>query len=211
MARNLALEKITHTGFGKSAIAILQSLTKLRQIANHPALIDEDYFSGSGKYDEIIRTIQNLLDEGHKALIFSSFVKHLELVSQHLDKNRTKYSWLTGETHDREKEIKKFQEDKDCPLFLISLKAGGVGLNLTAAEYVLILDPWWNPAAEMQAISRAHRIGQDKHVFVYRFISRNTLEEKILKLHERKSNLADAFINDSLKGINPEDVMELFD
>jgi superfamily II DNA or RNA helicase len=211
MARNLALEKLTHTGFGKSAIVILQSLTKLRQIANHPALIDENYFSGSGKYDEIIRTIQNLLDEGHKALIFSSFVKHLELVSQHLDKNRTKYSWLTGETHDREKEIKKFQEDKDCPLFLISLKAGGVGLNLTAAEYVLILDPWWNPAAEMQAISRAHRIGQDKHVFVYRFISRNTLEEKILKLHERKSNLAEAFINDSLKGINPEDVMELFE
>lgn len=211
MARNLVIEKLTQTGFGKSAVIILQSLTKLRQIANHPALVDENYFSGSGKYDEITRTIQSLLDEGHKALIFSSFVKHLELVAAHLDKHQINYAWLTGETRDREKEIKKFQGDKDCPFFLISLKAGGVGLNLTAADYVLILDPWWNPAAEMQAISRAHRIGQDKHVFVYRFISRNTLEEKILKLQQRKSELADAFVNNSLKGITQEEVMELFE
>jgi SNF2 family DNA or RNA helicase len=211
MARNLVIEKLTQIGFGKSAVVILQSLTKLRQIANHPALIDENYFAGSGKYDEITRNLQSLLEENHKALVFSSFVKHLELVSAYLDKNQISYAWLTGETRNREREIEKFQNNKNCPFFLISLKAGGVGLNLTAADYVFILDPWWNPAAEMQAISRAHRIGQDKHVFVYRFISRNTLEEKILKLQERKSELADAFINNSLKGITQEQVMELFE
>ncbi len=210
-ARNLVIEKLSQLGFHKSGIAILQSLTKLRQIANHPALVDENYFSGSGKYDEITRNLQNLLLEGHKALIFSSFVKHLDLVASHLDKIGIQYAWLTGETRDREAEIKKFQDNQDYFFFLISLKAGGVGLNLTAAEYVFILDPWWNPAAEMQAISRAHRIGQDKHVFVYRFISRNTLEEKILRLQERKARLADAFVNNSLKGISQEEVMELFD
>jgi SNF2 family DNA or RNA helicase len=211
MARNLIIEKFTETGYSRSAVIILQSLTKLRQIANHPALVDENYFAGSGKYDEIIRTLQNLQDEGHKALIFSSFVKHLELVATYLDRNKVNYALLTGETRDRENEINKFQKDGNCPFFLISLKAGGVGLNLTAADYVLILDPWWNPAAEMQAISRAHRIGQDKHVFVYRYISRNTLEEKILKLQERKSALADAFVNESLKGITQDEVMELFE
>ena len=210
-ARNLMIEKLAEIGFNKSSIAILQSLTKLRQIANHPVLVDEEYFSGSGKYDEITRNLQNLLIENHKALIFSSFVKHLELMASYLDRIGIQYAWLTGETRDRETEIKKFQDNPDYPFFLISLKAGGVGLNLTAAEYVFILDPWWNPAAEMQAISRAHRIGQDKHVFVYRFISRNTLEGKIIRLQNRKAKLADAFVNNSLKGISKEEVMELFD
>ena len=190
---------------------ILQSLTKLRQIANHPSMIDENYFAGSGKYDEITRNLENLLREGHKAIIFSSFVKHLNLIASYLDKNNIRYAWLTGETHDREKEIINFQGDTSCPFFLISLKAGGVGLNLTAADYVFILDPWWNPTAEMQAISRAHRIGQQKHVFVYRFISRNTLEEKIIKLQQQKADLAEAFVSNSLKGISQEQVMELFE
>ncbi len=210
-ARNLVIEKLSREGFHRSAIAILQSLTKLRQIANHPALTDNEYFSGSGKYDEITRNLQNLHKQGHKALVFSSFVKHLELVASYLDNAGIKYAWLTGETRDRESEIEKFQHNSDYTFFLISLKAGGVGLNLTAAEYVFILDPWWNPAAEMQAISRAHRIGQEKHIFVYRFISRKTLEEKILQLQERKAKLADAFVNNSLKGITQEEVMELFE
>ena len=210
-ARNFVIEKLSKEGFHKSAIAILQSLTKLRQIANHPALVDEEYFSGSGKYEEIMRNLHNLQMEGHKALIFSSFVKHLNLVASHFDKVGVPYAWLTGETHNREKEIDKFQNSTEYSFFLISLKAGGVGLNLTAAEYVFILDPWWNPAAELQAISRAHRIGQDKHVFVYRFISRNTLEEKILHLQERKNRLADAFVNNSMSGITQEEVMGLFD
>ena len=210
-ARNLVIEKLTKFGYQKSAIAILQSLTRLRQIANHPALVDESYFSGSGKYDEITRNLQSLLVEGHKALVFSSFVKHLELVASYFNKSGVQYAWLTGETRDRESEIWKFQNDPGCSFFLISLKAGGVGLNLTAAEYVFILDPWWNPAAEMQAISRAHRIGQDKNIFVYRFISRNTLEEKILRLQERKAQLADVFVDNNMKGITQDEVMELFE
>lgn len=210
-ARNLVIDKLSKNGYKKSAIVILQSLTKLRQIANHPALIDEDYFAGSGKYDEIKRNLQSLLQEGHKALLFSSFVKHLDLIAKYLDNIGVNYAWLTGKTRDREKEIEKFQNETDCQFFLISLKAGGVGLNLTAAEYVFILDPWWNPAAELQAISRAHRIGQDKNIFVYRFISRNSLEEKILKLQQRKSDLAEVFLNNSLKGISEDQVMELFE
>lgn len=209
--RNLIIEKLSELGFNKSTVYILQSLTKLRQIANHPAMVDEEYFSGSGKYDEVIRNMHNLYHEGHKTLVFSSFVKHLSLISNYLDNENIKYAWLTGETKDRETEIRKFQEGSEYRFFLISLKAGGTGLNLTAADYVIILDPWWNPAAELQAISRAHRIGQDKHVIVYRFISRNTLEEKILKLQDYKSQLADAFINNSLKGITAEEVMDLFD
>lgn len=210
-ARNLIIEKTNLVGHGKTSVVILQSLTRLRQIANHPVLVDENYYFGSGKFDEITRNLENLWMENHKALIFSSFVKHLDIVADFLEKKGIDYAWLTGETQNREKEIIKFQENKSCPFFLISLKAGGVGLNLTAADYVFILDPWWNPAAELQAISRAHRIGQDKNVFVYRFIARNTLEEKIIKLQERKAELADAFINSSLEDITQEQVMELFD
>ncbi|MBN1952131.1 MAG: DEAD/DEAH box helicase [Bacteroidales bacterium] len=210
-ARNLVIEKLSQVGFQKSAMVILQSLTKLRQIANHPALVEENYFAGSGKYDEITRNLMNLLEEGHKGLIFSSFVKHLDLVAEFLDRKGVGYALLTGETRNREKEIDRFQKDDNCPFFLISLKAGGVGLNLTAADYVFILDPWWNPAAEMQAVSRAHRIGQEKNVFVYRFISRGTLEEKILKLQEKKAELAETFVNNNLKGISEEQVMDLFE
>lgn len=212
-ARNLIIEKTNQMGYGRSAVIILQSLTRLRQIANHPMMVDEDYYLGSGKFDEITRNLESLWMEKHKALVFSSFVKHLELVADYLDRKGINYAWLTGDTDikNREKEIQKFQDNEDCPFFLISLKAGGVGLNLTAADYVFILDPWWNPAAEIQALSRAHRIGQDKHVFVYRFIARNTLEEKIIKLQERKADLAEAFINNNLESITQEQVMELFE
>jgi superfamily II DNA or RNA helicase len=209
-ARNLVIEKTSQLGYGKSGVVILQSLTLLRQIANHPVMVDENYFYGSGKFDEITRNLESLSTEGHKVLVFSSFVKHLDLIGEYLDRVNLPYALLTGETKNREKEIKKFQETGSCQFFLISLKAGGVGLNLTAADYVFILDPWWNPAAEIQAISRAHRIGQEKHVFVYRFIARNTLEEKILKLQERKSILADIFLNNSIEGITEEQIMELF-
>ncbi|MBN1599013.1 MAG: DEAD/DEAH box helicase [Bacteroidales bacterium] len=209
-ARNIVLEKMTQLGLNKSAVFILKSLTRLRQIANHPAMVDEEYFSGSGKFSEVTRNLLSLKTEGNKALVFSSFVKHLDLIADFLDNEKIKYAWLTGDTKDRETEIKKFQDDPDCSFFLISVKAGGVGLNLTAAEYVFILDPWWNPAVEMQALSRAHRIGQDKRVFVYRFISRNTLEEKIIKLQERKSELSEAFIGRDYKGITKEQVLALF-
>ena len=211
--RNLVIEKMSTIGYNKSSVIILQSLMRLRQIANHPVLVDNDYFGGSGKFDEITRNLESIKAEGHKALVFSSFVKHLELIAKYFQKQDTQFAWLTGETKEseREKVIHRFQNDNECPFFLISLKAGGIGLNLTAADYVFVLDPWWNPKAELQAISRSHRIGQDKHVFVYRFIARNTLEEKILKLQERKSKLADAFINEDLQGITKDQVMELFE
>ncbi len=211
-ARNLVLENINSMGLRRASMQILQSLMRLRQIANHPVLIDDDYIAGSGKFDEIKRFLENLYREGNKALIFSSFVGHLELISEWLKKEGIDFVTLTGETRNREEVVNQFQNDDSKKFFLISLKAGGVGLNLTAASYVLMLDPWWNPAAERQAINRAHRIGQDKHVMVYRFIANNTLEEKIIKLQERKSELADLFVNEnSFKNFSEEDILELFD
>ncbi len=211
-ARNMVLENISQMGLKKASMQILQSLMKLRQIANHPLLVDDEYIAGSGKFDEIKRFLETLNREGHKALIFSSFVGHLNLVSEWLGREGIDFTMLTGQTRDREKIVKQFQEDEKVRFFLISLKAGGVGLNLTAAGYVLMLDPWWNPAAEKQAINRAHRIGQNKHVMVYRFIARNTLEEKILKLQARKSDLADIFVNENLfNSISQEEILELFE
>ena len=211
-ARKLVLENINRMGLKRATMQILQSLMRLRQIANHPLLVDEDYLAGSGKFDEIIRNLSNLHNEGHKALIFSSFVKHLDLVAKWLDDEGIEYVTLTGQTRNREAVVEEFQTNDSCRFFLVSLKAGGVGLNLTAASYVLMLDPWWNPAAERQAINRAHRIGQDKQVMVYRFITQNTLEEKILKLQARKSELADVFVNENaFKDITEDEIMELFE
>jgi SNF2 family DNA or RNA helicase len=151
----------------------------------------------SGKFEAVIQNIESIILEGHKILIFSSFVKHLELFPEWLNRNGIGYSMLTGSTHDREKVINAFRQDPAIKVFLISLKAGGVGLNLTEADYVFILDPWWNPASEIQALSRAHRIGQDKTVFVHRYITARTIEEKIQHLQERKSKLADTFVESS--------------
>ncbi|NLN30390.1 MAG: SWF/SNF helicase family protein, partial [Bacteroidales bacterium] len=149
--------------------------------------------------------MENVINEGHKILVFSSFVMHLNLFEKALAFKKIKYSILTGASTNREKIINSFQEDPANKVFLISLKAGGVGLNLTSADYVFILDPWWNPAAELQAVSRAHRIGQDKNVFIYRYISSGTLEEKIIKLQERKSKLAETFAATT----NPLGVMDM--
>ncbi len=212
-ARNEILDSISNVGIEKSALIVLQALTRLRQIANHPSMIDPKCNLDSGKFEEVISSIENIIAEDHKVLIFSSFVKHLDLFKKYFDSNNRKYSMLIGQTHNREEVVKQFQEDPENRFFLISLKAGGVGLNLTAADYVFILDPWWNPAAEMQAISRAHRIGQTEKVFVYRYISVETVEEKIIKLQERKSDLADLFINNNnpFKQITRADIMDLFD
>ncbi len=212
-ARNAILDNINKFGIEKSSILILQTLNRLRQIANHPVLVDNDYMADSGKFREIIRNLDNLYAEGHKTLIFSSFVKHLNLFANYFNEKNIPYTMLTGETRKRQEVINKFQEDENIKFFLISLKAGGVGLNLTAAEYVFLLDPWWNPAAELQAINRAHRIGQDKHVFVYRYISKESIEEKIIKLQDKKSKLADAFVNSNnpFKSIEKETLLELFE
>jgi len=210
--RNALLESIDQKGIEKSSMIVLQGLTRLRQLSNHPRLTDENYRNESGKYLEVFRNIENVLAENHKVLIFSSFVKHLELIEEGLKERQIKYTMLTGETVNREEIVRVFQENENCRVFLISLKAGGVGLNLSAADYVFILDPWWNPAAEDQAVSRAHRIGQNKNVFVYRFISEGTIEEKIQKLQDKKSKLADTFINSNnpVKDISKEELEELF-
>jgi len=214
-ARNLILDNIRQQGIKKSSFMILQSLTKLRQAANHPVLIDTGYIEDSGKHDLIIDNIRNLVAEGHKALVFSSFVKHLELYTAFCEQEELPYALLTGETplQQRESVIRKFQEDPLVHLFFISIKAGGFGLNLTSADYVFILDPWWNPAVEEQALSRAHRMGQKKNVFVYRFITKDTLEEKIHLLQERKSQLAENFIkeNNPFKAGDKEELLKLLE
>ena len=210
--RNSIIANIEEEGIGKSSIVVLQGLTKLRQLANHPSLLDKELNESSGKFDEIFRMLQNLVAEKHKVLIFSSFVTHLELLKNKIEEENWKFSLLTGKTTKREKVINEFQGDAENRIFLISLKAGGVGLNLTEADYVFIIDPWWNPASENQAINRAHRIGQDKNVFVYRFITEDSIEEKIQTLKERKSSLADRFINSNnpLQKITKEEIVELF-
>jgi SNF2 family DNA or RNA helicase len=214
-ARNLILDNLQLQGIEKSSFVILQSLTKLRQAANHPVLIDSDYLDDSGKHDVIINYIRNLIAEGHKALIFSSFVKHLELYTAFCDQEGLHYALLTGEVPQKQREtiVKHFQEDPAVPLFFISIKAGGFGLNLTSADYVFILDPWWNPAVEEQALSRAHRMGQKKNVFVYRFITKDTLEEKIQLLQEKKSQLAENFINENnpFRTHDKEELMKLLE
>jgi SNF2 family DNA or RNA helicase len=197
----------------KMAFLTLQGLTRLRLLANHPQLLNSDYAADSGKFEQIIMRFETLKSENHKVLIFSSFVKHLRLLAAHFDKEAWKYAWLSGSTPAaaREAEIERFKSDPDVNCFFISLKAGGVGLNLTAADYVFIIDPWWNPAAEMQALSRSHRIGQDKNVMVYRFISTETIEEKIRNLQDNKSKLAETFITSTnpLKDLNREEMVEL--
>lgn len=197
--------------FVKNKIIALQSLTRLRLLSNHPALIDAEYTDDSGKLDQIILYFETIRASGHKVLIFSSFVKHLKLVAQAFEKEGWKYVMLTGQTQNREEEINKFNRNSDVNCFFISLKAGGTGLNLTAADYVFIIDPWWNPAAEIQALSRSHRIGQNKSVMVYRFISSDSVEEKILHLQEKKNLLSETFIvsNNPLENLNFSEIEEL--
>ncbi len=209
--RNALLENLEEKEKGKSSFIILRGLNRLRQIANHPKMLGEEI--DSGKFDQIIQHIQNLVANKHKVLIFSSYVKHLNLFATYFESEEWKYSILTGKSSNREAIIDDFQSDKNNHLFLISLKAGGVGLNLTSADYVLIIDPWWNPAAENQAISRAHRIGQNKKVMVYRYISKQTIEEKIKKLQAQKTDLASVFVENSnpFKKLSIDQIKNLFE
>lgn len=194
--RNILLQHTQSTDRLHS-FSVLNGILRLRQLSCHPQLIFPDYTGTSGKATQIIETFDTLQSEGHKVLIFSSFVKHLELLAEAFRERGWKYALLTGSTSNRSSEIAHFTDQKDVQAFLISLKAGGVGLNLTQADYVFIIDPWWNPAAESQAIARAHRIGQDKQVIAYRFITQNSIEEKILHLQDEKRRLAETFVADS--------------
>jgi SNF2 family DNA or RNA helicase len=161
-----------------------------------PGLIDKSRErEPSAKLDALIEQIGQVVEEDHKVLVFSQFTSLLAIVKLRLDAHGIPYEYLDGKTRDREARVNRFQTDPTCKLFLISLKAGGLGLNLTAAEYVYLLDPWWNPAVEAQAIDRAHRIGQTRRVFAYRLIARDTVEEKVLALQQTKRDLADAIIN----------------
>lgn len=210
--RNHILARVSDGSLAKSSVMVLRALMQLRQIASNPRLVDPFSEAGSGKFDEVTEKLETILAGNHKVLVFSSFVKHLNLFEAWCNEKGIRYALLTGSTTKREKVINSFKEDAGIPLFLISLKAGGVGLNLAEAGYVFILDPWWNPASEMQAIGRAHRIGQDKNVFVYRFITKDTVEEKIMHLQEKKRALAGAFVlsDTSIAGMSSEEVVELF-
>ncbi len=192
--RNYILDKKDTRDSLRNDFMVLKALIRLRQIANHPRLVDGGSTAGSGKFREIMEMLKEVVETGHKVLVFSSFVKYLEMVAGEAAAAGWKYAMLTGGTRGREQEIRRFSTDPECRIFLISLKAGGVGLNLTEADYVFILDPWWNLSAENQAVGRAHRMGQKRAVFVYRFITASTLEEKILKLQQRKQQLVETVI-----------------
>ncbi len=190
------LGRIATEGINKAKIQILEALLRLRQAACHPGLIDKHRADhSSAKLDALLPQISEVIDEGHKVLVFSQFTSMLAILKKHLDKQNTTYEYLDGKTRDRQQKVERFQKDPNCKLFLISLKAGGLGLNLTAAEYVFLLDPWWNPAVEAQAIDRAHRIGQTRRVFAYRLIAKDTVEQKVLDLQAKKKDLADMILN----------------
>ena len=187
--------RIGRMGIGRSRIAVLEALLRLRQTACHPGLVDPARLDEpAAKLDTLLEQLSEVIDEGHKVLVFSQFTSFLAIVRRHLDERGITYEYLDGKTTDRQARVQRFQEDADCRLFLVSLKAGGQGLNLTAADYIYILDPWWNPAVEAQAVDRAHRIGQTRRVFAYRLIARDTVEEKIVALQDRKRELAESIV-----------------
>ncbi len=208
--RQAILNRIEQDGLEKSKIHILEALLRLRQAAIHPGLIDRArILEPSAKLDMLLPQLAEVLEEGHKALIFSQFTSMLSILRSRLDEQQIRYEYLDGQTQDRAAPVERFQNDPESKLFLISLKAGGLGLNLTAAEYVFLLDPWWNPAVEAQAIDRTHRIGQTRSVFAYRLIAKDTVEEKVLELQETKREIADAIIsqdNSLLRNLRSEDL-----
>ncbi|HFC09640.1 MAG TPA: serine/threonine protein kinase [Chloroflexi bacterium] len=211
--RELLIGLIEEEGLDKSRMKILEGLLRLRQASNHPKLIDPGFRGESGKMNVLLDTLETLHSEGHKALVFSQFVQMLRLVREALDERGIPYAYLDGSTRNRQEQVDRFQNDPQVPFFLISLKAGGVGLNLTAADYVIHVDPWWNPAVERQASDRTHRIGQDKPVFIFKLITRESVEEKILQLQEQKKELVEKLIateSSFLKELSPEDVQALF-
>ncbi|WP_175632815.1 DEAD/DEAH box helicase [Pedobacter ghigonis] len=210
--RNDLLQSMDDGTFAQKQVQLLQGLTALRQLANHPVMIDGEYMSDSGKFENVIHTLDNVLKGGHKVLVFSQFVKHLDIFKKHFEAENIPFAYLDGATRNRGEIVAEFQQNTELKVFLISIKAGGVGLNLTQADYVFILDPWWNPAVEQQAIDRTHRIGQDKKVFIYKFIAKDTVEEKILALQNRKKSLANSLITTEesfFKSLSKEDIREI--
>ncbi len=210
--RNEILNVLDTKWLKSNQMMVLQGLTKLRQLANHPVMVDTDYKGDSGKMNDVLEMIETTIAKNHKILIFSQFVKHLKIFSDHLMKQGYPFAYLDGSTRDRMAQVDKFQKDPNINLFLISLKAGGLGLNLTKADYVFLLDPWWNPAVEAQAVDRTHRIGQTNKVFAYKFITKDSVEEKILALQNRKIKLSRDLITAEesfMKSLTPEDIASI--
>lgn len=211
--RALLLGMIDDEGIDSARMKILEGLLRLRQICNHPRLVEPGFKGKSGKFEMLLETLETLRAEGQRVLVFSQFVQMLSLVREELDRRAIPYAYLDGQTRNRQQEVDRFQSAEGPPFFLISLKAGGVGLNLTAASYVVHIDPWWNPAVERQATDRTHRIGQEKPVFVYRLVARDSVEEKILQLQERKRALVEQIISTEgggIKALTREDIEVLF-
>ncbi len=208
--RQSLLGMVAQQGLNKSKMHVLEALLRLRQAACHPALLDEKLIDdSSAKLDVLTMHLDELLMEGHKALVFSQFTSMLAIVKKHLDKRGIVYEYLDGQTRNRKERVERFQSDDECGVFLISLKAGGLGLNLTAADYVFLLDPWWNPAIESQAIDRAHRVGQSRKVVAYRLICRNSVEERIAELQGKKRSLAEAILtadNSMIRNLTSEEL-----
>jgi superfamily II DNA or RNA helicase len=206
--------QIEEQGLAKSKIHVLEALLRLRQASCHQGLLDQKLrTSDSAKFELVLERVENVLSEDHKILVFSQFTSLLELFAEKLRALRIQYEYLDGQTENRAERVAHFQNNPDCKVFLLSLKAGGVGLNLTKADYVYILDPWWNPATESQAIDRSHRIGQKNKVFAYKVIAKDTVEEKILSLQNKKRNLADSLINQDvslLKNLKFSDLQDIF-
>lgn len=209
------LKRVGEVGFEKSKIHILSALTKLRQVCNHPYLVSEEYRNvRSGKMELLMDLLDDAIEGGHKVLVFSQFVEMLRIIREEFDNQGIRYSYLDGATRDRQRVIDEFNSNSNIGVFLISLKAGGFGINLTSADIVILYDPWWNPMIEKQAMDRVHRIGQTKTVNVYRLISEGTIEEKILSLQESKklifSNVIDAS-SSLLASMTWDEVKSLFD
>ncbi|HVX41925.1 MAG TPA: DEAD/DEAH box helicase [Gemmatimonadaceae bacterium] len=211
--RRTVFDEIDRTGIGGARMHILEALLRLRQAACHPVLVDHSRPDlPSAKLDELVPSLEEIVEEGHKAVVFSQFTSFLTLVRRRLDAAGIRYEYLDGSTRDRGRRVDSFQSAEGPPVFLISLKAGGHGLNLTAADYVYLLDPWWNPAVEAQAIDRAHRIGQTRRVIATRLVARGTIEEKVLELQNSKRALADAILGGEqggLAGIGREELEAL--
>jgi SNF2 family DNA or RNA helicase len=215
--KNEVNQLVQKQGFDKSRIQVLSALLKLRQICNHPALLDKSFNNEidiSGKYEMFKELLEEVIESGEKVLVFSQFTSMLDIFEKYLIEQKITYSRLDGSTKNRQEIVDEFNNDESIKVFLISLKAGGVGLNLTSASAVFLYDPWWNPMVEKQAMDRAHRIGQKNTVNIYKFITRNSIEEKILKLQERKGNLFENLVTENagfIKKLEWDDLMELFE
>ena len=198
---------------GKDLMKALEALLRLRQAACHPALLPGQHAASSAKLDRLMDSLVEVTADGHRALVFSQWTSLLDLVEPRLRAEHIAFSRLDGSTRDRAGVVEEFQNESGPDVLLLSLKAGGTGLNLTAADHVFLLDPWWNPAAEQQAADRAHRIGQDRPVFVHRLVARNTVEEKILALQDEKRALAAAALEDgaAATSLTRDDLLSLLE